>query len=85
MDQDDEMIDYDEIMEVIARIPKHPPVKVETVKGFLKEIRRISAESLLDFPLAEFKPFWESMLLTARAAMCTDRAPEPKWLSLIHI
>ncbi|MEI8309415.1 MAG: hypothetical protein WCH98_01530 [Verrucomicrobiota bacterium] len=79
MEQDDEMIDYEAIMNIIAGRPKHPPVKVETVGEFLKEFRRIGRESLLDFSLAEFKPFWESMLVTARAAMRTDRAPEPKW------
>ena len=79
MEQGDAMMDYEEMMQVIARRPKHPPVKVETVRDFLKEFQRIGAESLLDFPLAEFKPFWESMRDTARAAMRTDRVPEPKW------
>ena len=79
MEQDDEIMNYEEIMDVFVLRPKLTPAKVETVREFLKEFRRIGRESLLDFSLAEFKPFWRSMLVIARAAMRTERAPQSKW------
>ena len=79
MEQDDEMMGYDEIMEVVARRPKYPSVKVETVRQFLKEFGHIGQVARQEFSLAEFKPFLESMRDTARAAMRADRAPEHKW------
>jgi|GEM_PF-5530337 len=79
MEKDEEIMDHEEIMEMLARRQKRPPATVETVREFLKEFRRIGQEALLDFSLEEFKPFWESMRDTARAAMRKDRTPEPKW------
>ena len=73
------MMGDEEIVEILTRRLKQPPAKVETVGEFLKEFRRIGRESHLDLSLVAFKPFWESMLVTARAAMRKERAPEPKW------
>ncbi len=79
MEKDEEMMDCDEVMEILARRLKNRPAKVETVGGFLKEFRRIGRESLLEFSLAEFKPFWEAMLVTAIAAQRKERVREIKW------
>ena len=79
MEQDEEMMGCEEIMEILARRLKHHPAKVETVREFLKEFGRIGQEARPEFSLAEFKPFMESMLVTARVAMRKERAPEPKW------
>ena len=79
MEQDEEMMGCEEIMEILTRRLKHHPAKVETVREFLKEFGRIGHEARPDFSLAEFKPFMESMLVTARAAMRKERAPKPKW------
>ena len=79
MEKDEEMMGYEEIVEILTRRLKHPPVKVETARDFLKEFGRIGQVARLEFSLAEFKPFLESMRDTARAAMRADRAPEHKW------
>ncbi|MEI8310964.1 MAG: hypothetical protein WCH98_09430 [Verrucomicrobiota bacterium] len=79
MEKDEEMMDYEELIGILIRRPKHPPAKVETVREFLKEFGRIGQVARLEFSLAEFKPFLESMRDTARAAMRTERAPKPKW------
>jgi len=79
MEQDEEMMGCEELIGVLTRRLKHPPAKVETVREFLKEFGRIGHEARPEFSLAEFKPFMESMLVTARAAMRAERAPEPKW------
>ena len=79
MEKDEEMMGYEEIVEILTRRLKHPPVKVETARDFLKEFGRIGQVARLEFSLAEFKPFLESMRDTARAAMRADRAPKPKW------
>ena len=79
METDEEMMGYEELIEILTRRPKHPPAKVETVREFLKEFGRIGQLARLEFSLAEFKPFLESMRDTARAAMRAERTPEPKW------
>jgi hypothetical protein len=79
MEKDEEMRDCDQVVEFLARRLKNHPAKVETVRGFLKEFRRIGQDALLDISIAEFRPFWQSMHDTARAAMRTERAPERKW------
>ena len=79
MDKDEELMGYEEILEILTRRLKHPPARVETVGEFLKEFGRIGQKARLNFSLSEFKPFWESMLVTARAAIRKERAPKPKW------
>ena len=79
MEKDDEMMDYEELIGIPTRRLKPPSAKVETVREFLKEFGRIGQVARLEFSLAEFKPFLESMRDTARAAMRADRAPKPKW------
>ena len=79
MEKDDEMMDYEELIGLPTRRLKPPSAKVETVREFLKEFGRIGQVARLEFSLAEFKPFLESMRDTARAAMRADRAPEHKW------
>jgi len=73
------IVDNDDMLDIPPHERKIPPSNVETVRGFLKEFRRVGQEALLDFSLREFKPFWESILDTTRAAMRTERAPERKW------
>lgn len=69
---------HEEIVEILTRRLK-PRAKVETVSEFLKEFGRIGQVARMEFSLAEFKPYLESMRDTARAAMRAERTPEPKW------
>ena len=73
------IVDNDDMLDIPPLERKIPPANLETVRGFLKEFRRVGQEALLDFSLREFKPFWESMLDTSRAAMRAERTPERKW------
>ena len=79
MEKINDIVDDDPLMEILGRALKARPAKIESVRGFLKEFWSVGQEALLDFSLAEFKPFWGSILDTTRAAMRAERPAARKW------
>jgi hypothetical protein len=48
-------------------------------QAFLAEVQLIVGEDGFKHTASEFRPFWESMLKTARAALQKQHVPEQKW------
>ena len=75
--EDDEMM-VERIRSIRKRL-RTPLSQMTKVQEFLSEFQRIGREAGFVEPLAEFKPFWESMLNMVRASLQTEIVVEGRW------